>query len=142
MHYVMDDLEVDYMLDAIDFVAQHGSLFLRLYDFDLYDGSWKKKDDPTQLQRFSLEAALAVDKSEEEPMSFEERQKRYTAYLQEAASLAGKLQKKTPPADKILEGSLGELQFFNLPECCIDQGGKKRGKGVLGKLKSVFRKKP
>ena len=142
MHYVMDDLEVDYMLDAIDFVAQHGSLFLRLYDFDLYDGSWKKKDDPTQLQRFSLEAALAVDKDEEEPMSFEERQTRYTAYLEEAASLAGKLQKQTAPVDKILEGSLGELQFFNLPECCIDQGGKKPGNAVLGKLKSIFRKKP
>lgn len=142
MHYVMDDLEVDYMLDAIDFVAQHGSLFLRLYDFDLYDGSWKKKDDPTQLQRFSLEAALAVDKDEEEPMPFEERQKRYAAYLEEAASIARKLQKQTPPVDKTLEGSLGELQFFNLPECCIDGDGKKQGKGVLGKLKSIFGKKP
>jgi hypothetical protein len=34
------------------------------------------------------------------------------------------------------------LQFFNLPECCIDGDGKKQGKGVLGKLKSIFGKKP
>ncbi len=44
MHYVMDDLEVDFLLDAVEFVARHGGLFLPLYDFDLYDGSWNKKD--------------------------------------------------------------------------------------------------
>ena len=54
MHYVMDDLEVDFLLDAVDFITRHGSAFLRLYDFDLYDGSWKMKEDPTCLHRFSL----------------------------------------------------------------------------------------
>ena len=141
MHYVMDDLEVDYLLDAIDFIAQYGSLFLRLYDFDLYDGSWKKKDDPTRLRQFSLASALDADKGEETPMPFEERQKRYSIYLEEAKSLAGKLQKQTPPDEQILEGALGEVQFFNLPECCIDPNDRKSGKGVMGRLKAMFTKK-
>lgn len=47
MHYVMDDLEVDFLLDAVEFVARYGELFLPLYDFDLFDGAWSKKVDAT-----------------------------------------------------------------------------------------------
>jgi selenocysteine lyase/cysteine desulfurase len=138
MHYVMDDLEVDYLLDAVDFVAEHGELFLRLYDFDIYDGSWNKKDDPTSLQRFSLEAALAASMAEEKPMSFEERQQRYSDYLKEALHLAKNLQKQAPTVEYVLEGSLKELQFFALPECCMVPESRKSSQGFIGKLKSVF----
>ena len=126
MHYVMDDLEVDFLLNSVDFLAQYGGLFLCLYDFDLYDGSWNKKDDPTRLQRFSLEAALEVSMCEETPMPFEERQKCYKSYLEEAKKLAEKLQKQDQPTKQTLEGTLGELQFFALPECCIQPEGKKQ----------------
>jgi len=138
MHYVMDDLEVDYLLDSIDFVAQYGGLFLRLYDFDLYDGSWSRKDDPTHLQRFSLESALEASMGEEMPMPYEERQKRYTSYLGEALQLAQKLQKLDPSVEHQLEGALGELQFFALPECSVKPGDDKAGRGFIGKLKSLF----
>jgi selenocysteine lyase/cysteine desulfurase len=137
MHYVMDDLEVDYMLDAIDFVVQFGDLFLRLYDFDLYDGSWSKKDDSTRLQRFSLEAALEANVDRNPPMPFEERQKRYTSYLEEAVKLARKLQKHDPSVEHELEGKLSELQFFALPECCMQPDSKKDG--LMGKLKAIFK---
>lgn len=140
MHYVMDDLEVDYLLDAVDFLARHGSLFLRLYDFDLYDGSWRNKDDPTHLQKFSLDAALETSKGEELPMPFEERQKRYASYLEEAEKLARKLQKQGSPEEQTLDGTLGELQFFSLPDCCMNPDGQKQRKGVLGKIKSLFNK--
>ena len=139
MHYVMDDLEVDYMLDAIDFVVQFGDLFLRLYDFDLYDGSWSKKDDSTRLQRFSLEAALEANVDRDPPMPFDERQKRYTNYLEEALKLARKLQKQDPSVEHELEGKLSELQFFALPECCMQPDGKTDG--LMGKLKAIFKHK-
>jgi len=119
MHYVMDDLEVDFLLDAVDFVARFGGLFLRLYDFDLYDGSWSNKDGPADLQRFSLEAALEAGMGEQMPMPYEERKMRYTGYLEEALRLAQKLQKQDPSVEHALEGTLGELQFFALPECSI-----------------------
>ena len=138
MHYVMDDLEVDYLLDSVDFVAQYGGLFLRLYNFDLYDGSWSKKDDPASLQRFSLEAALESGMGEQTPMPYAERQKRYTSYLGEASKLAKKLQKQDPSVEYSLEGKLSELQFFALPECCMNTGDNKTEKGILGKLKSIF----
>ena len=138
MHYVMDDLEVDFLLDAVDFVARHGELFLRLYDFDLYDGSWSKKDDPVSLQRFSLQSALEANMGEETPMPFDERQKCYARYLEEALELARKLQNQDPPVEHKLAGKLGDLQFFALPECCINPDAKKFQKGLLGKLKTIF----
>jgi selenocysteine lyase/cysteine desulfurase len=138
MHYVMDDLEVDFLLDAVDFVARYGGLFLRLYDFDLYDGSWSKKDDSTSLQRFSLEAALEAGMGEVTPMPYEERNKCYTSYLKDALKLAKKLQKQDPSVEHALEGALGELQFFALPECSINPDDKKAGSGLMAKLKSIF----
>jgi selenocysteine lyase/cysteine desulfurase len=138
VHYVMDDLEVDFLLDAIDFVARYGNLFLRLYAFDLYDGSWSKKEDPTSLQRFSLESALEANMERAAPMSVKERQEHYQNYLQEALDLAKKLQKQEPSKEHVLEGRLGELQFFALPDCCIDQHGKKPRNRLMGKLRGMF----
>ncbi len=138
MHYVMDDLEVDYLLDSIDFVARYGGLFLRLYDFDLYDGSWNMKDDSTSLQCFSLEAALEAGMDEQVPMPYEERQRRYTSYLEEALRLTRKLQKQDPSVEHALAGKLGELQFFTLPECCINADGKKARKSLMVKFKAIF----
>ncbi len=119
MHYVMDDLEVDFLLDAIDFVARYGGLFLVHYDFNLYDGSWNKKNDQTCLKRFSLEAALAAGTSEQIPLTHKKRRACYTRYLDEATELARKLQDQSSPKGHVLDGKLGELQFFTLPECCV-----------------------
>lgn len=138
MHYVMDDLEVDYLLDAVDFVASHGRLFLPLYDFDLYDGSWSKKDDPTCLQKFSLESALAAKMGEETPMPSQERQECYQRYLEEAAKLARKLKKQNPDIEHELHGALGKLQFFALPECCMNPDSKPTRKSLAGKLKAIL----
>jgi selenocysteine lyase/cysteine desulfurase len=138
MHYVMDDLEVDFLLDAVDFVAKHGELFLPLYDFDLSDGSWSKKSDSARLQRFSLEAALEAGTGRESPMSKEERSNCYRSYLDEAQKLADQLQKQRPSAAAVLEGKLAELQFFSLKECCIDPPAEKPAKGLMGKLRGMF----
>lgn len=138
MHYVMDDLEVNYLLDAMDFIAEHGSLFLRLYNFDLYDGSWQRKEDSTSLQRFSLHAALATRMAEEPPMSATERAQRYASYLAEAGQLAAELQSQAPVAEYELEGRLRDLQFFALPECCMQTVVKPAKKGLLDKIKAVI----
>ncbi len=114
MHYVMDDLEVDYLLDAVDFVAQYGTLFLRLYDFDLHDGSWQKRQNPSHLEHFSLQAALDSSRAEEKSMSVEARQRCYSSYLDEAEQLAKSLRQESPPAELVLEGPLGDLQYFIL----------------------------
>jgi len=139
MHYVMDDLEVDFLLDAVEFVASYGALFLPLYSFDLYDGSWSKKDDSTCLQRFSLESALKATRTDETPMPFAERRANYKRYLDEAMEWAVKLEKQGPSESHLLEGTLGELQFFTLPECCLNPDTNKSGDGLIGKIKNILR---
>ncbi len=138
MHYVMDDIEVDYILKAVDFVARHGSLFLCLYEFDLSDGAWQKTDDPTTLQKFSLRSALESRMVEETPMSVEQRQQSYDSYLKEANQMAEDLQQQELELDYVLDGKLGELQFFALPECCVKPVQAKSKPGWMNKLKSVF----
>ena len=50
MHYAMDDLEADFILDAVEFVANHGHHFLSLYNFDLHSGAWTHKFDRVDLE--------------------------------------------------------------------------------------------
>jgi selenocysteine lyase/cysteine desulfurase len=123
MHYVLDDLVVDYLLACVDFVAQHGRLFLRLYDFNVYDGSWNKKDAPCCLQKFSLEAALSASTTDETPMSLEQREACYRSFLNTAMKLATELSGQDTVIERELEGSLGKLQFFSLPECSMLKNG-------------------
>jgi len=138
MHYVMDDLEVDFLLDAVDFVARHGELFLPLYDFDLFDGAWSKKVNATELKRFSLESALNARDIDETPMPYAERQARYSAYLEEARDLAAGLRQQGPSDLHMLEGTLGELQFFTLPECCVNRETRSKHQALMGKIKTLF----
>ena len=79
--------------------------------------------------------------AEQTPMPHEEREKHYISYLEQALELAGNLQKQHPSVAHELDGKLGELQFFALPQCCLEAGGKKMGGGLAGKLKNIFKKK-
>ena len=137
MHYVMDDFEVDYLLDAIDFIAEHGNSFLRLYNFDLFDGTWQRKQDDTFMHPFSLQAALAARMEEEIQMSVAERVEHYTNYLREAKKLAAELKSEGPVAEHELEGRLKDLQFFALPESCMQTVVKPARKGLLKKIKKA-----
>ncbi len=138
LHYVMDDLEVGFLLDAVEFVARHGESFLPLYDFDLFDGAWSRKNDSTCLRRFSLQAALKAGGVDETPMPHAQRQARYAAYLQEAVALAQELERQEQSGQHVLEGTLGELQFFTLPECCINPETRAKHRQLMGKIKAMF----
>jgi hypothetical protein len=111
LHYVMDDLEMDYLLDAIDFVAEHGVRFLPLYDFDLATGVWTHRDDAVVLETCSLEAALASGDEGPTALPAEARRSRYAEALTFARERASRL---PMPALTDLGGELHELQFFAL----------------------------
>jgi len=116
LHYVMDDLEVDYILDAIDFVAEQGHRFMPLYDFDVHTGTWLHKTDCTCLEGFSLEAALACPGYQSRTLSPDERRHLYAAYIGEAGRLAADLATEQPPPEHRLDSGLEELRFFSVPE--------------------------
>lgn len=119
MHYVMDDIEADYIVDAIEFVANHGHHFLPLYNFDLHTGAWQHKSDRVELEGFSLDAALECRGYHSRKLSVGERRFLYEAFLGEARQLADELKQQQLPPDRSMGEELEELRFFSVPESSL-----------------------
>lgn len=116
LHWVMDDAEADYVIDAVHFVARHGYRFLSLYDFDLCSGTWSHKHDKDELQSFSLKSALESNDLDPAVLTDPLRKQLYDHYLTEANRWVDRLKEDPDLPLAKLEGELGELQFFALPE--------------------------
>jgi len=116
LHWVMDDAEADYVIDAVHFVARHGYRFLSLYDFDLCSGTWSHKHDKDELQSFSLKSALESNDLDPAVLTDPLRKQLYDHYLTEANRWVDRLKEDPDIPLAKLEGELGELQFFALPE--------------------------
>jgi selenocysteine lyase/cysteine desulfurase len=115
LHWVMDDAEADYVIEAVHFLAREGHRFLRLYDFDLASGTWVHRYATTTLPEFSLEAALDKEQGEPATLTLPLRQQLYRHYLAEARKIAEQLKREAPAKLATLRGDLADLQFFTLP---------------------------
>lgn len=116
LHWVMDDAEADYVIDAVNFLAREGHHFLSLYDFDLASGTWVHKYAAGLLPEFSLEQALHNEEGEPATLSLPLRQQLYRHYMTEAQKIANQLRNEPQARLTSLGGDLGELQFFAMPE--------------------------
>jgi selenocysteine lyase/cysteine desulfurase len=116
LHYVMDDIEVDYILNAIEFVADQGYRFLPQYNFDMHSGAWQHKADSGYLEGFSLDAALDCGAYQSRALSEGERKLLYSAYLHEARTLSAELASEQAPEEHSLEAELEILKFFSVPQ--------------------------
>lgn len=114
LHWVMDDAEANYIIDAVQFLAREGRLFLNLYDFDLGTGTWKHKYSTSELPEFSLDEALIADEGEPAILSLALRRQLYKHYLTEAKRIADRLKEEPAAEYATLEGDFGDLQFFAL----------------------------
>ena len=114
LHWVMDDAEANYIIDAVHFLAREGSLFLNLYNFDLGTGTWKHKFSTSELPEFSLDEALSADEGEPAILSLALRRQLYKHYLTEAKRIGERLREEPAAEDASLEGEFGDLQFFAL----------------------------
>jgi len=115
IHWVMDDAEADYIIDAVHFIAKHGYRFLSLYDFDLCSGTWSHRMVANELTSFSLDAALEADELDMAVLSVPLRKQLYDHYMTEANRWVRRLQEESSDSLLTMEGELGELQFFALP---------------------------
>lgn len=115
LHWVMDDAEADYVIDAVLFIAHHGHLFLSLYNFDLCSGTWTHKQESSTLQTFSLDAALRGDDNAPAVLTVALRKQLYDHYMTDANRWVEKLRNEAPAVLEKLEGDLGEIQFFAMP---------------------------
>ncbi len=86
-HYAFDDLEVDYLLECVEFVADHGQAFMHEYRFDAREGGWAHKrwqDDPIRL---SLDDALNPAE-QVQPLAIDRRREIYRQNLALAREFA------------------------------------------------------
>ncbi|MDJ0939862.1 MAG: aminotransferase class V-fold PLP-dependent enzyme [Woeseiaceae bacterium] len=114
LHWVMDDAEANYVIDAVHFIAEHGHRFLALYDFDLCTGTWNHRYASDALPQFSLDAALDNDEGEPAILSLPLRKQLYDHYMTEARRWVERLSREPAREHATLEGELEELQFFSL----------------------------
>ena len=115
LHWVMDDAEADYVIEAVHFLAREGHRFLSLYDFDLASGTWKHRFKESVLPEFSLDAAVANELGEPATLTLPLRRQLYRHYLAEARKIADRLGTESPSKLASLGGELADLQFFALP---------------------------
>lgn len=117
-HYVMDDAEADFVIEAVEFLATHAHRFLSLYDFDVQSGAWTHKQTADEDSPFSLRAALCAVHLGPTALSERERRRRYAEALEFARDQAAALAPEVPEVR--LEGEAGRLQYFTLPAACRD----------------------
>lgn len=112
-HYTMDDRDVAYLCDAVEFLAEHGARFLPLYRFDLATGAWTHRDErDDEAERFGLAAAWqappppAVDPPD--------RAAEYRHSLEAARALAAELGEPAT-AHEMPDGIPADLVYFEMP---------------------------
>lgn len=111
LHYSMDDAEAQYLIDAVNFVATNGHLFLNLYEFDLISGVWSHPD------AVPMQSDL-LNGSETQRHRFMPAMRRnylYRSYLRTADDWAKRLGQNPPRVDQSLPEDIKELQFFAMP---------------------------
>lgn len=112
-HYLFDEAEVDYLLEAVEFVAAYGYRFLPLYRFESATGLWRHREQVRPEARFSLDEALQGPAEAERRFTARQRQQHYADNLAAAHAYAAGLGDGC--RDEItLDGEEGALQFFLL----------------------------
>jgi len=113
-HFVMDEVDADYVIDAVRFVAGHGHRFLAEYSFDPVSGAWQHGRDGEGMLPFSLEAALGAGALASTALPPDERARLFAGYLAEAQRFADALCEPAASPERVLEGQFGALQFFSM----------------------------
>lgn len=111
-HYVMDDAEADFLINAVEFIADVGWVFQQLYQFDMKAATWTHREFQVQEDAFDLTSALkppALD----EVLAPVRRAALYLEYMDQAQALAEQLKPTAATDSQRLSAELGELQFFS-----------------------------
>lgn len=107
IHYTLSQEDIDYILQAIEFIAREGHLFLQKYIFSMKTAEWKYGGFAQRTPDFSLEESFRY-----QTVSADEIPALRTSYLKEAKTIAETLKKHTPPPYGVDDGELEELKYF------------------------------
>ena len=124
-NYFFSDIVVDYLISAVDFVAQQGHLFLTDYRFDPDSGLWRHRDGPAEPALRLREVSYGEDGYMHYPIHHDRAPESALAeYLNDAQQLALKRANRpsasaqTPVVPKMSD-SFESLRWFELPHDCL-----------------------
>jgi selenocysteine lyase/cysteine desulfurase len=89
-HYVMDEADVDFIIQAVEFIAQKGEQFLPWYDFCLKQACWKHIEDENDCPELKLDDAFIEDSMNSCPIPSSLRKQLYSQFITEAHNWAEK----------------------------------------------------
>ncbi len=106
-NYFITDQEFEFLLAAIEFVADHGAKFVPLYDLDWRTGAWKHASDKPHPSLFEPLEPHHLEPSSTDPTPFQ-------AYLEEAHRIASGLPEpfERPIPPDVSRQVSDELVFF------------------------------
>lgn len=107
IHYTLKQEDVDYILKAIRFIAEHGHLFLNKYSFDHKTGKWKYIDSDGKKQEFSI-----FNDFEPEKIKLSEISKLRKSYFKEAEKIVEELNKLDKKAYMVDKEDFEEIKKF------------------------------
>jgi len=118
-NYFVSDAVVDYLVEAVTFVARHGHRFLRDYRFDVPTGLWRHRgglvEPPLRLRQVSYadDGTMSYPRHTERAPESDLR-----TYLQEAAALLD-ARPETDGAQATVSADFDDLRWFELPADCL-----------------------
>ncbi len=115
-HYLFDDAEALYIMNAVEFIADYGHLFLAQYRFDAASGLWQHKVFTHTKPKLSIDNALASEPQLASRVLPQERIEHYQENLAWAKQQAHLLSEQTTMTALQLDGNAGKVQFFMLSE--------------------------
>jgi selenocysteine lyase/cysteine desulfurase len=117
LHYLMTEDDVDFIIDAIEFIADYGYLYLQEYSIDIKTGDWRHNThscDNITVSKFGIKTAFELEKKDVFKKITIDTTFEYKKYLKEAKVHSGKLLKTYSSYFKKLTGNkYEELRWFN-----------------------------
>ncbi len=110
-NYFISETVFDYIVEAVDFLAEHAWKLLPLYEFDPYTGLWRHRDAPRE-RPVSLDALSVAVERETAPESV------LPGYLTAARRIVTELEARPPAGARtpFVSDEFERLRWFPLPE--------------------------
>jgi len=107
IHYSMSREDIDYLVQALTFIAQYGSLFLARYSFDLYTAEWNYLGFHEKPIQFSMHNDFLPQSLD--PVTIPELRR---SYLEQAETLARELAAAVEPVYPQDDPEIESLKMF------------------------------
>ena len=117
-NYFFSDETSQFLVDAVDFVAEHGWVFLPLYELNAQTGTWRHRDATTGALMRLKDVKFSPGGAEYRSRRSHEPESVLPGYLEEARVLADKLRDTADTltaVDPVFPARAEALRWFPLP---------------------------